>query len=860
MNKYKEYLSISAIITSLIIILFYKFINGDYIFASGDTLAPQAIKHGIESIMGKTGKFPYWFPYIFSGMPTVHSLLNINEFYFPHKIIKLFHGFGLAWIWNFLLHYLFSALGMYSLLRFFKQSKTSSILSSILFALSPYMIAYLVHGHGSQIMTASYIPWIMLFVFKLHNQVNIMNFSCLSLLIGLQLQRGHIQIAYYTWMMAGLFILVSFLSNYKKDIKIAIINVIIAISSLLIGFLASLSIYYPLLNYTAYSVRGANNGGYGIENATQWSLHIKEFFTFIIPYSYGFGGQNYWGFLPFTDFPNYIGIFIIFLAIIGLFKVNFSKEYKIFFSLVLLISLLLSLGKYFQNFYSIFYTYLPFFNKFRAPIFILIIFQFCIYILAGFGIGALPKLLKKKSSRMNIFLSFLVMLLIVLSNNFYNPKLYPSQKFNGKEIQFFDQLKKNYYELLVNKDLNNDGVYNDIDQDIFSRWTKSDAKLYYSYSKLLESNQTEQDLISILRSTDADLDRIQKFLNRDQILIVVILCSLMLLAYIYSYYSFINKSTFLLITILFLSYDYLRVNKDIINPTYHIPNQDIVQHRSFVNEYLEEDDVIDFLSSDLDKFRVLDLTGNNSSRFAAFNIETIMGYHPAKLSKYDKILNIITNKGYYPTGLLQALNVKYIIHNKNGNIPNFSRLNLNFMFNYYGKSSNQGGHINSYIYENDNFLNRLFFIEKITFLNTEEAILDKITGDLFNPKINSYININDLSDEQISSIKNIKFSSESKIQLLAWEPDKIIFKTISNSPQIIFLSEMYYPGWTISNSDIININGLFRGIVVPEGENEYIMKFEPKDLYTGKLISNIIYILLLLAICFSFYKSRVKNV
>ena len=80
------------------------------------------------------------------------------------------------------------------------------------------------------------------------------------------------------------------------------------------GFLLSLSIYYPVLNYTVDSVRGANNGGYGIENATQWSLHIKEFFTFIIPYSYGFGGQNYWGFLPFTDFPNYIGIFIIFLV------------------------------------------------------------------------------------------------------------------------------------------------------------------------------------------------------------------------------------------------------------------------------------------------------------------------------------------------------------------------------------------------------------------------------------------------------------------------------------------------------------------------------------------------------------------
>ena len=142
MKRYQEYLNVFLIIVSLIIFLFYKFINGDYIFASGDTLAPQAIKHGIESISGKTGNFPYWFPYIFSGMPTVHSLLNTSEFYFPHKIITLFHGLGLAWIWNFLLHYLFSALGMYSLLRFLKQSKTVSIFSSITILYLPIHTIY----------------------------------------------------------------------------------------------------------------------------------------------------------------------------------------------------------------------------------------------------------------------------------------------------------------------------------------------------------------------------------------------------------------------------------------------------------------------------------------------------------------------------------------------------------------------------------------------------------------------------------------------------------------------------------------------------------------------------------------------
>ena len=71
MKKYQEYSIVLFTVVSLIIFLFYKFIGGDYIFASGDTLTPQAIKYGINSIESKTGSFPYWFPYIFSGMPTV---------------------------------------------------------------------------------------------------------------------------------------------------------------------------------------------------------------------------------------------------------------------------------------------------------------------------------------------------------------------------------------------------------------------------------------------------------------------------------------------------------------------------------------------------------------------------------------------------------------------------------------------------------------------------------------------------------------------------------------------------------------------------------------------------------------------
>ena len=39
-----------------------------------------------------------------------------------------------------------------------------SLFGSLLFTFMPYMITMTAYGHGSQMMTASYIPWIILFL------------------------------------------------------------------------------------------------------------------------------------------------------------------------------------------------------------------------------------------------------------------------------------------------------------------------------------------------------------------------------------------------------------------------------------------------------------------------------------------------------------------------------------------------------------------------------------------------------------------------------------------------------------------------------------------------------------------------
>ena len=163
MKRFKEYSLVLGSLIVIISVLFREVIDGSKILFSGDSFSAQAIKKSISSL----SELPDWFPYIFSGLPEVGSFLSVQQLYFPHHIVSFLHeNLGLPWIWNFLFHYMFGGIGMYLLLRFLKQNILSSIFGTLLFTTLPYMVAYLVHGHGSQVMTAVYIPWILLFLLR----------------------------------------------------------------------------------------------------------------------------------------------------------------------------------------------------------------------------------------------------------------------------------------------------------------------------------------------------------------------------------------------------------------------------------------------------------------------------------------------------------------------------------------------------------------------------------------------------------------------------------------------------------------------------------------------------------------------
>ena len=82
--------------------LFQKPLTGEYIFSSADSLSPSAVHEGIVAAEEEYGKYPLWLPWVFSGLPSVHSFQNISDYYFPNYAMKAIHYIGVPWFWNYI--------------------------------------------------------------------------------------------------------------------------------------------------------------------------------------------------------------------------------------------------------------------------------------------------------------------------------------------------------------------------------------------------------------------------------------------------------------------------------------------------------------------------------------------------------------------------------------------------------------------------------------------------------------------------------------------------------------------------------------------------------------------------------------
>ena len=390
----------SLVFLFVVCVVFRALVFGGQTFVSPDATAPLGfVRVGQASL--DAGVYPLWNPYVFAGMPSFASGAYNPLIYPPDwpvaVVQKVLPLPGMSWM---LLYYFLAGLGTYLLARHWGASRMGSIVAGVAFMATPNLVANGAHGHGSQMVNEAYLPWMLLLTSRVWRDARWADAATLALLIGFQLLRGHVQIAYYGWLAMGLlsvFELVRRLSapDGPRTSGLRILQLGLALA---LGFGLSSFFSLPIRENAQESIRASGaGGGVSYEYATGWSLRPIETLTFLVPGALGFGGATYWGSMPFTDFPNYMGLAILLCAFLAI--AAGRRRFTAAYLLVLAVfALLVALGKN-SAVYNFLFEHMPYFNKFRVPVMILILLQLAVAVLAALGLTAVAEAVQDPARR-----------------------------------------------------------------------------------------------------------------------------------------------------------------------------------------------------------------------------------------------------------------------------------------------------------------------------------------------------------------------------------------------------------------------------------------------------------------------------
>ena len=122
----------------------------------------------------------------------------------------------------------------------------------------------------------------------------------------------------------------------------------------------------------------------------------------------------------------------------------------------------------------------------------------------------------------------------------------------------------------------------------------------------------------------------------------------------------ISKQLFLGLIILSAVIDISIVNHKIIEPSRKSGRSSQMISNRAVDKFFTTDEIVTYLQSDQNNFRIYPIGPLfGESRFAAFGLESIGGYHPAKLKIYNDFLQRTGNAASIP--VLRMMNTKYLI-------------------------------------------------------------------------------------------------------------------------------------------------------------------------------------------------------
>ncbi len=615
---WKRGLCVLLFLLLVLCLLMPEIVFQNKMFIVPDVKAPLSFSSvGRKSL--EQGIYPLWNPYIFCGMPSYSSLAYAPYVYPVSFVTYILHRYlGMPEMIWLLIHYVIAGIGVYLLMRSLGMSAAVALLSGTVFMMIPNYIAAGANGHGSQVCAIAYMPFALLFARNiLQGRRRVAMAAFLAITLGFQMLRGHLQVVYYTYLIIGLLFLFEsiYLLRKGKNRTVAV-NLAFTAAACIVALGIASILVFPVRDYAEYSIRG---GGAGLDYgyATSWSLHPKEMLTFVFPWAFGFGKSTYWGEMPFTDYPNYLGVVTAVFAVIACFIVR--DRFRWFLIITAVLATLIGFGRFFPILYDPMFRLFPFFKKFRVPVMILIVQQLALVMLMGMGIeeylrragkGSLPDGLRPKRMKWAAVLGLALLVLLLIGSSGIRSSI----------------------------------IQNPIVQrKVQAGWLDAAARSF---------------LIDLIKT---------------------LLFFTLVFAALYVFSLRKTAAGAVLFTFAAIAFfDITLVNRSILHPeaTWNHEGYRVIRTRDARDSFLKPDEAVSFLKEDRSYFRIFPVPAAplgrwshsvhpfSENQYMISEVFSLGGYHAAKLKNYQDVMDVMFarfNRGVIPVQILNMLNAKYLL-------------------------------------------------------------------------------------------------------------------------------------------------------------------------------------------------------
>ncbi|MFY8090723.1 MAG: YfhO family protein [Chitinophagaceae bacterium] len=770
----------------------------------------------------KNGRFPLWTNSMFGGMPAyqiAYGSENPVTVGYIQKVMELFLPAPAS-------YFFLACLCFYILALILGCNIYVAFFTALSYAYCTYNPVIIGAGHNTKMIAIAYMPAFIGGLTLIFQKKYIIGTALTALFTSFLIGANHAQITYYAIVIA-IFMAISFGIHWiiNKEYKHLIMAAALSIFGGALGVGVNLVSLATTNEYSKATIRGgsilADESGKGNSTkdglkkdyALSYSMYKTEPLVMMVPRMYG--GSNglempedkskaiealqqmpqqvaqslnnyvsfYWGGIGGTSGPPYVGAIICLLAFIGF--VVLDSKYKYWIAAASVFTIMLSWGSFFEGFNVWMLNHLPLYNKFRAPSMILVVPTLLLCIMAALSLNKMlfgedkEALFAKYKKGLMVAGGFLALAFVIYLTSDYR--------------------------------------------------SENDINLIKQIEEIKDANQ-KSVILDAAKSLQKGLVADRKSLFFNDILRTL---AFMLIAAAALYFVIKNKLKWqfgLVIIGVFAFIDVMLVNVNYLSSTNY---QDAEEYQSTFNPSPADIEI----QKDKSHYRVFDLTSGvntafNGGALTAYFHNSLGGYHAAKLSLYQDLIErqFYNFPNCFPA--VNMMNVKYIIQRDNQTGQPFAQ-------------------------QNPEALGNCWFVKNVQFKKTPLDVMNALTG--FSPKDTALVEEASKSLVKYDEIAD----TTAAISLVKNNNDYVEYTSSSASNKFAVFSEVFYDkGWvaTIDGKEtpIVKTNYVLRGLSVPAGNHKIVFEFKPASYYNSQkfaiVASAIIWLLLIAAAWFGFKK------